>query len=141
MKSVILSVAVLYLCAITPVLAEEQSEAESHLNIVEPQGGLFYFGQQLLPGDPFWTIIIGTNSIIVEAEASENIITVNFFLYNLQDRNIINQFLDATPGNGFSCNFMNLTRGTFMLMAIGLATDFDDPLASDWRAPIVVIPL
>jgi hypothetical protein len=140
MRYLSLSAAVLVLLATTSSLASQRRATESYLEIIEPQGGLYFREQRLIPGDASWTVFIGTPDIMVEAEVSENIVTVYFILYDMNGRDKIDQYLDVTPSNGFSYTFTNLPRGAFMLLAVGLATDLDEPIASDWQFPIVVIP-
>ncbi|HDS59647.1 MAG TPA: hypothetical protein ENN54_05070 [Thermoplasmatales archaeon] len=130
----------LCLVPLAPALASPQQTGGSYLHIVEPQGGLYYHGQKLLPGDPFWTVIVGDRQMAVRAEGSDNVLTVYFTLYDVQEREVIDQQLDATPGDGFACLFSNVPRGTYLVIALGLAADLEEPVASDWRTPILFIP-
>ena len=140
MKTYVLIV-VLCLLSVVPATVVSQTSTDSYLHILEPQGGLYFYGQKLLPGDPFWTIIIGESDLQVQAEGSDNVLTVYFNLYDVQERESIDQQFDATPRDGFNCVFSNVPRGSYLLIALGLATDLEEPVASDWRTPILFVPV
>ncbi len=141
-KLVMLLLAVLFVMPLFQGFAVSKTVNDSYIFITAPEGGLYFYGRKIIPAyKPSWTIMVGYNSISVETISSTNIIAAYFTLYNLFTRETVDSLLDATPSDGFSCNFSGVPRGSYIITVIAVALDPDQPVASDWRAPIVFIPV
>ncbi|MEA2054250.1 MAG: hypothetical protein U9O96_03920 [Candidatus Thermoplasmatota archaeon] len=142
MKKLVIVVSLLFIIPLFQGIAVSESINDSYIHIIEPRGGLYFYGKKLMPGyDPFWTVIIGSNFIKVDTDSSSNILTAYFTLYDIVDKEVIKSELDSTPSNGFSCNFSDVPKGRYLTAVIALAVDLDEPVASDWRTPIFFIPM
>ena len=76
-------------------------------------------------------ILLGSSSVIAEAEGSNNIIAVYFFIYDLRNKDIISSYWDFNSKDGWNSNF-NLSRGIYFIIATGTAIDIEEPIAIDW---------
>ncbi len=141
MKRLMVALAIVLLIPALPVV-EADSSNDSSIDITEPSGGIYIQGDRILPSfTPFWTAFIGTSSIDVETKASSNILTVYFTLYDVQAKETVDKRLDVTAGDGFSCTFSNVPRGIYLVAAVALAADIEEPVTSDWHTPIFVLPI
>jgi len=133
------------LLLVTPLfqgVAVSEKGNDSYIFITQPEGGIYLNGRKIIPAyKPSWTVMIGYHSIDISTVSSSNILTAYFTLYNMFTRDTVDSLLDTTPSNGFSCNFSNVQRGSYIIVVIAIALDPNEPVASDWRAPIIFIPL
>lgn len=140
MKKLVVVLAVMLLVPALPAL-EADGNTDSFITITEPEGGIYYHGERILPSfTPFWTAYIGSSTMDVETEASPNIVSVYFTLYDVREKDTVEKTLDVTPGDGFSCTFTTIPRGIYLVAAVALAVDIEEPVAADWHTPIVVLP-
>ena len=140
MKAFVAALAVMLAMPLLP-LADADRGMDSSIEILEPSGGIYYHGERIWPSfTPFWTAFIGSSTIEVETEASSNIVSVYFTLYDIREKETVDKTLDFTPGDGFSCTFINVPQGMYLVAAIALAVDTEEPVAADWRTPIFVLP-
>lgn len=140
MKAFVAALAVMLTVPILP-LAEADGNMDSSIEILEPSGGIYYHGERVLPSfTPFWTAVIGSSTIEVETEASSNIVSVYFTLYEIREKETVDKTLDFTAGDGFSCTFTGVPWGVYLVAAVALAADVEEPVASDWHTPIFVLP-
>ena len=141
MKWLLTALAVLLFLPIAPVAVEAGPGDDASIKIVEPMGGIYYHDSQMTPNyAPFWTLILGTH-IPVTAETTGTVISVSFILYNVRDKLVVDKTLDITAADGFSCTFNEVPAGTYMVAALALVADIEDPVASDWRTPVLVFPM
>ncbi len=115
--------------------------SDSYIRITEPDGGIYFYGKKIMPAyRPFWTVIIGSTSINVDTDSSSNIFTAYFTLYDVFSKDVVKSNVDIMPSDGFSCNFSDVPKGSYLIAVIAIAIDPNEPVASDWRAPIIFIP-
>jgi len=142
MKKVVILMALLFVMPLFQGIAVSEKGNDSYIFITQPEGGLYFNGRKIIPAyKPSWTVMIGYRSIEVNTVSSSNVLTAYFTLYNMFTRDTVDSLLDTTPSNGFSCNFSNVQRGSYIIVVIALALDPNEPVASDWRAPIIFIPI
>lgn len=103
---------------------------DSWLNIVQPSPGIYFHGEKIIPLKSA-VVLIGTPSIHVVAEGSDNIFSVYFALYSISDKSIVDSFWDINKNDGWSYDF-DVPRGLYALMAAGSAIDIEEPVAVDW---------
>ncbi|RLF43925.1 MAG: hypothetical protein DRN29_09310 [Thermoplasmata archaeon] len=129
MKKVLLAIFML-LAFVFPMLLTEVSASDSWIRIVEPSPGIYWKGEKIYSLDNA-IIIIGENSMHVEAEGSENIIAVYFSLYDVRGKDMVASYWDMNGNDGWQCDF-ELSKGIFILAAAGAALDIEEPVAIDW---------
>jgi len=135
------AVLIVLLLAIPIFQGLANSEKDSYILITQPDGGLYFYGRKIIPAyTPSWTVMVGYNSIEVNTVSSSNVLTAYFTLYNLFTRETVDSVLDATPSDGFTCNFSDVQKGSYIIVVVALALDPNEPVASDWRAPIIFLP-
>ncbi|MGC9307796.1 MAG: hypothetical protein ACP5FL_03360 [Thermoplasmatota archaeon] len=141
MKRFLAALVILLFLPLAPIAVEAESGDDASITIREPTGGIYYHGSQLAPDyAPFWTLILGTH-IQVTAETTGTVISVSFILYDVRSKEVIDKTLDITPADGFSCIFHDVPAGTYLLAAMALVADIEEPVASDWRTPVFVFPM
>lgn len=141
MKKLVLLMALIFMIPLFQGMAVSEKMDDSYIFITDPEGGLYFYGKKIMPAyRPFWTVIIGSTYISVDTDSSSNILTAYFTLYDIFTKDIVESQLDTTPFDGFSCNFSHVPKGSYLIAVIAVALDPDEPVASDWRAPIVFIP-
>ena len=141
MKKIVLLIALLFVMPLLQGIAVSEKTDDSYIFITDPEGGLYFYGKKIMPAyKPFWTVIIGSTYINVDTDSSSNILTAYFTLYDIFTRDVVESQLDTTPSDGFACNFSHVPKGSYLIAVIAVALDPDEPVASDWRAPMVFIP-
>ena len=83
--------------------------------------------------------MIGQSFVEVKADASNDILLSYFSLYDMRDKEVVQGIWDKEKSNGFSCNFTNVANGVYLIAVVALALDPNEPIASDWRAPLFVL--
>ncbi len=107
------------------------SEAkESWIRITEPSPGIYFHGDKILSLKSA-VVIIGENTLHIEAEGSSNIIAVYFSMYDAMAKDMVASYWDVNSNDGWGHDF-ELTRGIYIVMAAGAAIDIDEPVAIDW---------
>lgn len=142
MKKLVLLMALIFVLPLFQGVAVSDRVNDSYIFIKEPEGGIYFQGKKLMPAyRPFWTVMIGYSSINVDTDSSSNILTAYFTLYDIFTKDVVESQLDATPSDGFHCNFSGVSKGSYLIAVIAVALDPDEPVASDWIAPVIFIPL
>ncbi len=100
------------------------------IHITEPTPGIYIKEEKLIPLKNM-AILLGSSSVIAEAEGSNNIIAVYFFIYDLRNKDIISSYWDFNSKDGWNSDF-NLSRGIYFIIATGTAIDIEEPIAIDW---------
>jgi hypothetical protein len=141
-KKLVLLMTIAFILPLFQGMAVSEKTNDSYIFITDPEGGLYFYGKKIMPAyKPFWTVIIGSMYITVDTDSSSNILTAYFTLYDIFTKDVMESQLDATPSDGFVCNFSNVPKGSYLIAVIAVALDPDEPVASDWRAPIIFIPV
>jgi hypothetical protein len=141
MKRLLAALAVLLFLPLAPIAVEGEPSEDASITILEPTGGIYYHGSQLTPNfAPIWTLVLGTH-IQVTAATTGSIISVSFILYDVRDKELVYKTLDITAADGFSCTFNEVPAGTYMVAAMAIVADIEEPVASDWRTPVFVFPM
>ncbi|MCD6512260.1 MAG: hypothetical protein J7K61_01480 [Thermoplasmata archaeon] len=117
--------------------ADESSTAELQpwIKINEPTPGIYYHGQKIM--DSKFCIFIGQNDINVTAIASSDIMMVYFSASNVMSKEVVENEWDTDKADGFSHSFA-LSRGIYVIAAVGVAVDINNPVAFDW-IPVVIL--
>jgi len=103
---------------------------DSWIHITEPEPGLYFNGEKVVPLNNI-VITIGGSALHIEATGSSNIVTVYFTMYNTLKKNMTESCWDTNGMDGWQCVFTP-SRGMYVLGAAGLAIDIDEPVALDW---------
>lgn len=141
MKRLFTILVILLFLPLAPISVEAEPGDDASITIMEPTGGIYYHGSQLTPDyAPFWTLILGTH-IQVTAETTGTVISVSFILYDVRGKEVVDKSTDITAGDGFSCTFNDVPAGTYLVAAMALVADIEEPVASDWRTPVFVFPM
>ncbi|MFO8132678.1 MAG: hypothetical protein R6U10_01905 [Thermoplasmatota archaeon] len=141
MKRLLAAAVALLFLPLAPLAVQAEPGGDASVTITEPAGGIYYHGSRLTPNyTPSWTLILGA-SIQVTAETTGAVISVTFILYDVRDKTTVDKTTDVTPGDGFSGTFQVMPAGTYLVAAVALVADIEEPVASDWRTPIFVFPM
>ena len=130
-----------YLCYVATILlllsinVNFSNATDSWIKIIEPQPGIYLNGEKIIPSKIY--VFIGGESIAVSANASNNIFTAYFILYDIIKKDLVEGVWDNTASNGFSCEF-SLNTGIYALAVAGFALDAKEPVAIDWIMPVIV---
>lgn len=108
---------------------------DSWIKITEPEPGIYLNGEKIIPSRIY--VFIGGESIGVSANASGNIFTSYFFLYDIMKKDLIDGIWDAVPSDGFSCEFF-VNSGIYAIAVAGFAIDVEEPVAIDWIMPVII---
>ncbi len=141
MRRLIAATVALLFLPLSPLTVQAETGGEASVTIAEPAGGIYYHGSRLTSDyTPSWTLILGS-SLQVSAETTGAVISVSFILYDVRDKTTVDKTTDITPGDGFSGTFDGVHAGVYLLAAMALVADIEDPVASDWRTPVFVFPM
>lgn len=125
------------LCLIAMIsLPYSSAKNDSWIKITNPSPGLYFKGEEIFPLRSS-VILIGSYSLKVKAEGSDNIIAVYFALYDVRNKDIVNNHWDMEKSDGWSWD-TELKRGIYALMVAGAAIDFEEPVAIDWLFVVVI---
>ncbi|HDN96208.1 MAG TPA: hypothetical protein ENG71_04000 [Thermoplasmatales archaeon] len=125
------------LCLIAMIsLPYSSAKNDSWIKITNPSPGLYFKGEEIFPLRSS-VILIGSYSLKVKAEGSDNIIAVYFALYDVRNKDIVNNHWDMEKSDGWNWD-TELKRGIYALMVAGAAIDFEEPVAIDWLFVVVI---
>jgi len=127
------------LLLISPVFipAPAKSTEDTWIKITMPQPGIYLHCNKIMNSRMY--IFIGTDSIHVLTNQSNNILMVYFAIYNVITKEMVQGEWDTNGNDGFSYTFTNLHTGIYAIAAIAAAFDINEPVAFDWIMPVIVI--
>ena len=109
---------------------------ESWISITEPAPGIYLFGEKIVSLQNV-IVIIGGDTITLHADGSNNIVSVYFTMNNALNQENVDSYLDIIGNDGWSCTFQ-LSKGLYVIGAIGAALDIEEPIAVDWISVLVL---
>ena len=130
MKKVVMPLVTVTIILLAFIQLPVSEAKESWIRITQPSPGIYFHGDKILSLKSA-VVIIGENTLHMEAEGSSNIIAVYFSMYDAMKKDMVASYWDVNSDDGWGHDF-ELARGIYIIMAAGAAIDIDEPVAIDW---------
>jgi len=128
MKKYLYLIAVILVSVLINVNANFFNTNDSWIKISKPESGIYFNGEKIIPSKIY--VFIGGDIIDVSANASSNIFTAYFLLYDIMKKDLVEGIWDGNALDGFSCEF-SLNTGIYAIAVAGFAIDAEEPVAID----------